>query len=339
LFDLVRSFVSIIIPAFNSAITIKRTIDSIISQDYQLWEAVIIDDGSTDGTLSILQFYSNLDQRIKFFERNVEPKGASSCRNIGIEKATGDYLVFLDSDDLLAPWCVSERIKIMQNNPQLDFTIFRMLGFYNSNEPIVEYYGTDNGVDPLIRFLSHDLPWLITCPIWKRRFLIELGGFDSKYFRLNDPELHTRALLKSNNYKTFFYLKEDCYYRIGEKFLEPSPEFIERHFFSCLYYLKDMPKYIDESILINDKDQYKSYLKTFLLKTIKSAVEWNQMKWAYKLLRIAKEKKLINSIYLLRTAIYINIHYLSYVTGFYNFNFSQKISTVFSTMFKCSKAQ
>jgi glycosyltransferase involved in cell wall biosynthesis len=318
-----QSIVSIIVPTYNSAKTIKATIDSVISQRYKLWETILIDDGSTDNTLEILQYYSKQDQRIKFFKRISEPRGASSCRNIGIEKASGEFLVFLDSDDLLAPWCLEKRIDMMKTGSDLDFGVFRCLKFNYVIGDTTDYFGTDTGVDPMLRFLSHDLPWQTTCTIWKKGFLLDLKGFDIKYPRLNDPEFHTRALLKSKNYKTYFDLKEDCYYRIGEKFEKPSPEFINKHFISCLFYLQDMPEYINDSVLINDKDLYKSRLKTFLFKTVKSAIEWNQQQWAYKLLTEAKKIGIINSSQFLKMFIYINVHYLSYFTGLYKLNLFQ----------------
>ena len=106
---MIKELVSIIIPSFNSETYISETIDSILNQTYPYWEAIVVDDGSSDETCSIVKRYSQNDKRIQLFLRVSTAKGASVCRNIGIEKAIGKYIIFLDSDDLLAPFCLKER--------------------------------------------------------------------------------------------------------------------------------------------------------------------------------------------------------------------------------------
>ena len=106
--------VSVITPNFNRANTLPGTIESVIAQTCDHWEMIIVDDGSTDESFSIISGFAECDSRIKAFKRHRMPKGPSTCRNIGAEKAAGKYLVFLDSDDLLAEHCLSQRIEMMQ---------------------------------------------------------------------------------------------------------------------------------------------------------------------------------------------------------------------------------
>ena len=87
---------SIILPTFNRSVLITKAIESVINQTYTNWELIIIDDGSTDNTKSVLENYLS-DSRIKyFFQENQE---RSVARNNGIKRAKGDYICFLDSDD------------------------------------------------------------------------------------------------------------------------------------------------------------------------------------------------------------------------------------------------
>lgn len=98
-----KPLVSIIIPSFNRENLIGKTIDSILEQTYTNWECIIVDDGSTDATKSLVQTYCKKDPRIQYFDRpNTKPKGANSCRNFGFEKSSGRYLQWLDSDDLMS---------------------------------------------------------------------------------------------------------------------------------------------------------------------------------------------------------------------------------------------
>lgn len=95
-----ESKISIIIPVYNSAAYVQRCVSSIFSQTYSEWEAIFVDDGSRDNSLSILLDYAKIDDRIKVIHQ--ENAGAGMARNAGIDAATGKYLVFVDSDDYIS---------------------------------------------------------------------------------------------------------------------------------------------------------------------------------------------------------------------------------------------
>ncbi|RAJ16980.1 glycosyltransferase family 2 protein [Olleya aquimaris] len=104
--------VSIIIPSFNRGHIIPETLDSILAQDYSNWECIIVDDGSTDNTAQIVNAYCKKDTRFKFLDRpKHKPKGANACRNYGFELCNGEYIQFLDSDDLLSKNKLSSQLK------------------------------------------------------------------------------------------------------------------------------------------------------------------------------------------------------------------------------------
>ena len=91
--------VSIIIPCYNQAKYLEETLYSILNQTYSNWECLIINDGSTDETEKIAQQFATKDHRFKYFHK--ENGGLSSARNFGLDKATGTYIQFLDSDDFI----------------------------------------------------------------------------------------------------------------------------------------------------------------------------------------------------------------------------------------------
>lgn len=90
-------FFSIIIPTYNRANLIRRTIESVLNQSYNKYEIIIVDDGSTDNTEMVINNINH--QKIKYFKKQNEERGAA--RNYGIRKAKGEYITFLDSDDIL----------------------------------------------------------------------------------------------------------------------------------------------------------------------------------------------------------------------------------------------
>jgi glycosyltransferase involved in cell wall biosynthesis len=107
-----RELVSIITPAYNAQRFIDKCIESVIAQSYQNWEMIIVDDGSTDETLEIIQQYINQDYRVILFSNDIN-LGASKSRNIAIKEAKGDYIAFLDSDDVWLPKKLEMQIELM----------------------------------------------------------------------------------------------------------------------------------------------------------------------------------------------------------------------------------
>jgi glycosyltransferase involved in cell wall biosynthesis len=93
-------FFSVVVPTYNRAHLIPKTIDSILAQRYEPFELIIVDDGSTDDTEKVLQKYST-DPRFRYFRKENAERGAA--RNYGFQKAKGDYVFFIDSDDLMLP--------------------------------------------------------------------------------------------------------------------------------------------------------------------------------------------------------------------------------------------
>ena len=104
--------VSVIIPTYNRAWIIKESIDSVLSQDFIDFELIVIDDGSTDNTLEILNSYG--EDIIVIHQRN---QGVSSARNRGLMEASGSLIAFLDSDDLWLPGKLSLQVDFFNSNP------------------------------------------------------------------------------------------------------------------------------------------------------------------------------------------------------------------------------
>ena len=108
-----NALVSIITPSFNSAKFIAATIQSVQNQTYQNWEMIIVDDGSSDETENVVLSIIEKDNRIQFHKLN-QNSGPAVARNTGIEKASGDYMTFIDADDIWFPTFIENNIKTIQ---------------------------------------------------------------------------------------------------------------------------------------------------------------------------------------------------------------------------------
>lgn len=110
-----QDLVSIIMPSYNSELTVKESINSVLSQRYKKWELIIVDDRSTDNTWQVIQTYADKYENIRVYQ-NKKNQGAGASRNLAIEKAKGRFIAFLDSDDLWTEDKLSEQIPFMIEN-------------------------------------------------------------------------------------------------------------------------------------------------------------------------------------------------------------------------------
>ncbi len=105
--------VSIIIPCYNQARFLNATLGSVLTQTFEDWECIIVNDGSQDNTREVVQNWTEKDKRFKYIEKG--NGGVSSSRNAGLEEAKGDFYLFLDGDDLIHPQKLELNVKEMQN--------------------------------------------------------------------------------------------------------------------------------------------------------------------------------------------------------------------------------
>ena len=117
--------VSIIIPVYNTGNKLCRCLDSVLAQSYQDYECIVVDDGSTDDSSTIIDEYAIRDTRFKVVHK--ENGGVSSARNYGLNIASGEWLVFIDSDDSLMPDHIASLMDAATDDVDLVMTGFRFL--------------------------------------------------------------------------------------------------------------------------------------------------------------------------------------------------------------------
>lgn len=122
-----ESLVSVITPSYNSSPFIKETIESVQAQSYANWEMIIVDDKSRDDSVHVIKQYIDKDPRIKLITLT-QNAGAARARNIALKEAQGDYIAFLDSDDLWLPTKLEEQVAFMQkDNLAFSFTSYSLI--------------------------------------------------------------------------------------------------------------------------------------------------------------------------------------------------------------------
>lgn len=191
-------FISIVVPFFNRTELLKKTIQSVLEQSINCWELILVDDGSDEDISGFLREIK--DDRIKYLKRDRLPKGAPACRNIGWQNAKSDLILFLDSDDLLAPWCIKERIEFVKNKQGYSLYIFEGLEFDNDEPEYHRLRTLHKTENPILEFLNFQSCWQTSCVVWNKNALTKIGGWDEKVLSWQDGEIHIRYLLNFNNF-------------------------------------------------------------------------------------------------------------------------------------------
>lgn len=147
--------ISIIIASYNYADLIGKAIESIISQTYKDWELIIVDDGSVDNSIEIINKYIENHENIHLYQHSyVENKGLKETVKLGLEKSTGDYIAFLECDDCWENNYLEEKVKILEKYPNIKF-IFNDVNLVGDEKSIRKL---DSHFKMSKRFLSMK-PW------------------------------------------------------------------------------------------------------------------------------------------------------------------------------------
>jgi len=184
--------ISVILPVYNGEKTIKETVRSVLSQTFSEFELIIINDGSADSTVDIVS--SIEDERIKVF--SYPNAGQPASRNRGIAQAQGDYIAFIDADDLWTADKLEAQYKALQDNPQAALAYSWTDWIDESGELLKRgSYITESG-DVLSKLLLNDFVANGSNPLIRRQALLDVGGFDESLSNAHDWEMWLRLAMR-----------------------------------------------------------------------------------------------------------------------------------------------
>jgi hypothetical protein len=208
----VTARVSVIIPHFNRSDLLQQAVASTLLSNYRDFEIIVVDDGSSPEEWSRIKSLES--DRVRVLRRKGGMKGPSRCRNEGASESTGNFLLFLDSDDLLAPWCVSERVSAAAAEPVADCWVFPVLLFEEEpGDTNVLWNRLDLVSDDGMRFIRADPPWHTSSPLWKKSAFTALGGFNERLIYGDDSDLHLRAIIEGHRIRKFPDAVPDAFVR------------------------------------------------------------------------------------------------------------------------------
>ena len=242
--------VSIIIPVFNYAFVIAETLRNLLDQSHQNWEAIIVDDGSTDNSREIIEGFTQVDSRFHYFYQ--ENQGVSIARNFGLAQASGDYYQFLDGDDLLSEKKLSLQLEHFKSNPQIDISYTDSYYFHNENPKLLSPNMEMDG----------------------REWMHKLQGRGYKTVRsLIDQNI---AVISSPLIKASVVLNSGVRFRERKAFLEDWEFWLKLAFADYSYhYLKNPDAFT--SIRLHSKSVSKRYLKEMKEEVLAIRLKMNEL--------------------------------------------------------------
>lgn len=216
--------VSVVIPAYNMGQYIDATLHSVMQSDYCNFEVIIVDDGSTDNTLSIVKQYAHDDGRIKVF---TQPNaGACAARNRAISMAQGKYILPVDADNLITPDFISNAVKYILSDTEIKVVV-----------PRAEFFGDRKGEWKLAPFSLHLLArknMMDTCALYAKKDWQRVGGYCEEIIAREDWEFWI-SMLKDGG-KVVKLPKVSLYYRVRKVSKRISDRKLKKHVIKTLNY-------------------------------------------------------------------------------------------------------
>ena len=222
-----KPVVSGIIIFLNAERFIEEAIESVVAQTYENWELVLVDDGSSDGSTAIaLRYAQQNPEKIHYCEHERhQNRGKSASRNLGFRNAKGEYIAFLDADDVWLPHKLEQQVPILVANPEVGLTYGRTQYWYSWRKdakplysdiltkplPIAVNRPIEPATMPLLLFLKDQDIYPCTCSVLVRRWVFEtVGGFEEAFRLFNeDMVFYSKIFLK----KIPAFISSECWDR------------------------------------------------------------------------------------------------------------------------------
>lgn len=212
-----HSLVSIIIPTFNRSELLRETLDSVFNQTYQNWECIIADDNSSDNTKEVIESFIEKDSRFKYFYGpDYHLKGANECRNFAFRKSIGDFIQYLDDDDLLGRNKIEAQVKALLKSNKKTLATSKW-GFFRKSVGDVELQNLDvyrnfDDIEDFIFSLSFCHCYFPSLAYLIPRELIIRAGEWNEHLEINqDGEFMSRIFTKIE--QVVFAEDAQVYYR------------------------------------------------------------------------------------------------------------------------------
>lgn len=199
--------VSIIVPVYNLGSILYKSIPSILRQSYKNLEIILVDDGSTDDTAKVCETLAADDERICILHQ--KNQGVSAARNIGLEKAKGEYIAFIDGDDIIAPFYIERLMEGIEDSALSMCTHERVTSYEYSFDDTKDNFTILDAYECASRLLRGKFPVCVWGGLFKKSLIGDLRFTDG--IRNNEDKLFLFTFLINNSYSKVAFVNQKMY--------------------------------------------------------------------------------------------------------------------------------
>lgn len=214
--------VSVIIPVYNMEEYLAEAVDSVLASTYPNIEVLIIDDGSTDHSSEIAQTYSRKDPRVHFYSQ--PNQGVSTARNLGLQKAKGEFVLPVDADDKISSDFIEKAVNILQNQSQIKIVTCELMLF-----------GEKNGIKKYRKYKKSLLARkniIDACALYRSADALKIGGYNEEIIGREDWEFWISML--KNGGEVYHLPEVGVYYRIRQHSKRVTDRRLKKHIIDVL---------------------------------------------------------------------------------------------------------
>jgi glycosyltransferase involved in cell wall biosynthesis len=270
--------ISVIIPCFNYAHLIGETIKSVIDQTYKNWECIIIDDGSTDNTKNVIEEISSIEPRVKYIYQN--NSGPTIARNLGLKSAKGNYIQFLDADDILELSKFESQLKKFEEHKNCH-VVYGNTSYFKHPDQTILYSNLEleslsdspksksgSGKEFIIEMIKNNL-MVISSPLFKKELVEQFGMMDEKLFFNEDWELWLKFAVKNAKFEFNEDKNAGVKIRVHQSYSKDNFKMFVNGLYVCLKYKKELSEPCYQKILEPKINYHTKIIDAKILTTLK----------------------------------------------------------------------
>lgn len=261
-----QPLISIITPFLNTESFLREAIESVISQIYENWELLLVDDGSTDNSSTIAQeFAAKYPKKIRYLEhKNHQNIGKSTSRNLGIQNAKGKYIGFLDADDVFLPLKLKKQVAILESHPEASIVYGNTLYWYSwtgNPEDSQRDYIPELGIQlntlvqpPSLMSIFLESRGTVPCIcsfLVKRKLVEKIGGFEESIQHLYEDQVFLAKIFLNSP----IFVESGCWEKYRQR--SDSSWHLSRktgeNYYAKLIFFKWLKNYLFEQEFKNDE--------------------------------------------------------------------------------------